>query len=282
MINSKSDIERPALRWHGGKWLLAPWIIEHFPAHRIYVEPFGGAASVLLQKKRCYGEVYNDLDGDVVNFFEVLRDSKKAEQLEAALRMTPFSRDEFNKAHRDEQDPIERARLIVVRSFMGFGSASSSRDYKTGFRSNSNRSGTTPAHDWRNYPDNVKALSSRLQGVTIENRDALQLMREHDTPETLHYVDPPYVHDTRHAGGKHCYRFEMTDENHEQLLAGLKDLSGFVVLSAYEHAIYNELESFGWTPKRRVAMADGARKRTEVLWLSPRCSDALTSLFNTA
>src|SRR5690606_19105648 len=112
---------RPVLRWHGGKWLLAPWIIEHFPAHRVYVEPFGGAGSVLMRKPRTYAEIWNDLDGEVVNIFRVLR-SPDANRLVDALRLTPFSRQEFTGAYEPSSDPVERARRLVIRSFMGFGS----------------------------------------------------------------------------------------------------------------------------------------------------------------
>ena len=89
---------RPVLRWHGGKWLLAPWIIGHFSEHRVYVEPFGGAGSVLMRKPRCYAEVWNDLDGEVVNLFRVLR-SARAQELVDVIRLTPFARDEFVAAY---------------------------------------------------------------------------------------------------------------------------------------------------------------------------------------
>jgi hypothetical protein len=133
---------RPVLRWHGGKWNLAPWIISHFSAHKVYVEPFGGAGSVLMRKRRAYAEIWNDLDGHVVNLFQVLR-SHRAGELVEQLRLTPFARDEFDLAYQPYEDPVERARRLVVRSFMGHGSNSHSR--VTGFRSNSSRSGTTPA-----------------------------------------------------------------------------------------------------------------------------------------
>jgi DNA adenine methylase len=172
---------RPALRWHGGKWNLAPWIIGFFPPHRCYVEPFGGAASVLIRKPRSYAEVYNDLDGDAVNLFRVLR-SDRAGELIDALRLTPFAREEFVEASELSDDPIERARRLVIRSFMGFGSNGHNIKRKTGFRANSNRSGTTPARDWLNYPDALASIVERLQGVIIENRDAAEVMAAHDSP----------------------------------------------------------------------------------------------------
>lgn len=266
---------RPALRYHGGKWLLCKWIISHFPQHRIYVEPFGGAASVLLQKPRCYAEVYNDLDGSVVNLFKVMRDPAQAEVLEKLLRLTPFARGEWQAAYEPTDDPVESARRMIVRSFMGFGSASGNPDHSTGFRANSMRSGTVPAHDWTNYPDNVPKITARMMGVVIDNRPAMDVMAQHDTPQTLHYCDPPYIHDTRNRGGRrHSYAHEMTDDAHVQLLEFLKGLQGMVVLSGYPAPLYdNALE--GWQRIDRAALADGARERTEVLWINPAASHAL-------
>lgn len=254
---------RPVLRWHGGKWTLAPWIIEHMPAHRVYVEPFGGAASVLLRKPRAYAEIYNDLDDDVVNLFQVLRGPKSGELIEA-LRLTPFAATEFFAAYNVSDDALERARRMVVKSFMGFGSNSVHK--KSGFRSNSNRSGTTPASDWRNYPDALPFIIDRLRGVTITNSDAREVMSRHDTSETLHYVDPPYVFETRTDAG-HDYAHEMNDAQHSELLAFLRTLKGKVILSGYPHPLYDDA-IHDWRRIERPHLADGAKKRTEVLWLN--------------
>lgn len=260
---------RPLLRWHGGKWLLAPWIISEMPKHRVYVEPFGGAGSVLIRKPRCYAEVWNDLDGHVVNLFQVLR-SDKAETLVEMLRLTPFASEEFFGAYEPTDDPLERARRLVIRSFMGFGS--NGHNKATGFRSNSNRSGTTPAHDWINYPDSLIACIKRLQGVVVLNRDACEVMAGHDSPETLHYVDPPYIMDTRSDAGKD-YAHELTDTDHENLLDFLDGLQGMVMLSGYPHDIYDDRLKH-WTRITRKALADGARARVEVLWLNPAATAA--------
>lgn len=262
---------RPILRYHGGKWKLADWIIANIPNHRVYVEPFGGAASVLLKKQRSYAEVYNDLDGEIVNLFRVARDSGK--ELLRAVEMTPFARDEFLNSYIPVENPIEQARRTIVRSFMGFGS--NSHNKATGFRSNSNRSGTTPAKDWSNYPAALEGILDRLRGVVIENRHALEVMSAHDGEQTVHYVDPPYVAATRDAGGD--YRFEMTDSDHEELARYLEKLRGMVVLSGYESDLYEDLYR-GWRKVSRKAHADGARERVEVLWLSPNCQS--NSLFD--
>ena len=253
---------RPLVRYHGGKWRLAPWIIEHLPEHRVYVEPFGGGASVLLRKPRSYAEVYNDLDGEIVNLFRVARE--QGARLVEQLRLTPFARSEFEASYETTTDPVEQARRTVIRSFMGFGSAAVSGK-KTGFRCNSNRSGTTPAHDWKNYPNALERLITRLQGVVIENKDAHSVMAQHDGVETVFYVDPPYVAETRDRG--HDYRHELDTVGHERLAECLRGLAGMVVLSGYQSDLYESLYG-DWVRVDRAAYADGARARTECLWLN--------------
>lgn len=278
-INSQSSAKRPVLRWLGGKWLLAPWIISHLPPHRIYVEPFGGAGSVLIRKPRAYAEIWNDLDGSVVNLFRVLRTPDQAARLIELLRLTPFARAEFEAAYEPIDDPVEAARRLVIISFMGFGSNAANLR-STGFRASSNRSGTAPAHDWANYPDALAAIVERLAGVVIENRDATAVMAQHDGPDTLHYVDPPYVWATRNRGGGghhpkwRGYAIELADEQHRELLTFLGELRGMVALSSYAHPIYDGLLR-GWRRVDCAAYADGARPRTECLWLNPRCAEAL-------
>ncbi|HEY4136475.1 MAG TPA: DNA adenine methylase [Alphaproteobacteria bacterium] len=261
---------RPALRWHGGKWVLAPWIIANFPTHRVYVEPFGGGGSVLLRKARAYAEVYNDLDGEAVNLFRILRAPNEAARLIELLRLTPFARAEFEGAYALAEDPVERARRLVIRSFMGFGSDGFNRANKTGFRASSGRSGTTPAHDWANYPGCLAAVVSRLAGVILENKDACAVMAQHDGPSTLHYVDPPYLPETRSMKSSHrfhAYVHEMDEAAHGELLGFLRCLKGIVVLSGYPSALY-DVALDGWRRIERKALADGARERTEVLWIN--------------
>lgn len=259
-----SEPQRPVIRYFGGKWILAPWIISRFPPHKVYVEPFGGAASVLMRKPRSYAEVYNDICGDVVNLFRILQDPHSANVLERKLRLTPFARDEFDLAYEPSSDPLEQARRLIIRAYMGFGSdGHTTAVSKTGFRANSNRSGTTPAHDWANFPDCIQSFTERLKGVVIESRDAKQIMSQQDGPETLHFVDPPYVHDTRDV--KHRYNFELTNQEHEELCEFLQSLKGMVVLCGYENKIY---ESLGWAKEAKESFADGAKKRKEIIWMN--------------
>lgn len=213
-----TDIKHPAIRYHGAKFRLAPWIIEHMPTHTCYVEPFGGAAGVLLQKPRSYAEVYNDLDGELVNLFRVLRDPVLNQRLQDSCLLTPYSRDEFCFAREHINDPVERARRMVVRACKGFGSAAGIGG-QSGFRIDSKREYAIASHLWARYPANLSAVCQRLQGVIIENKkDAIAVMRAHDAETTLHYIDPPYVPESRVQGNRY-YNHEMTAENHEQLLA---------------------------------------------------------------
>jgi DNA adenine methylase len=277
----KSTPTRPALRYHGGKWLLAPWIISHFPPHRLYVEPYAGGAAVLLRKHRSYAEVYNDLDDEVCNLFRVLRNPTAANRLAELLELTPFARVEFDGAYDRTDDPLERARRTIVRSYMGFGTTTLRRS-RTGFRAKGLRANQPPQIDWRNYPDHVEQLCDRLRGVVVENRPAIDCILHQDSRETLFYVDPPYVHTTRSAvtktnGGSHlgnAYRFEMTDDDHRALAEVLHDVEGMVVLSGYSCDLYDCELYPDWQRYERVHQADGAQKRTEVLWLNPACSTA--------
>lgn len=263
-MNSK--VKRPILRYHGGKWRLAPWIISYFPEHRFYIEPFGGVASVLLRKPRSFSEVYNDLDGDLVNLLTVLRDEHQRIKLIEQLKLTPFSRDEFERAVEPSDDVVENARRTIVRSFMGYGSAATNKNHITGFRSRSHRTAATAGRDWLNYPAALHQLGERLRGVIIERRDALSLIEYHDNAEALFYIDPPYIHETRHQGSERCYVHDMSVAEHEKLLEKILQLEGQVVISGYEHELYCDYLK-GWKKETRAAAIDGKGKRIEVLWI---------------
>jgi DNA adenine methylase len=263
-------IERPILRYHGGKFLRASWIASNFPSHRIYTECFGGAASVLMRKPRSYAEVYNDKWDTVVNVFRVMRDPAMAAELERVLRLTPYARREFELCGEDdianEIDPVERARKTILRSFAGFGSAAVNGKYPTGFRANSNKSGTTPAHDWVNYPNHIKSFTERLKGVIIENRNYRDVVGQHDGPETLHFLDPPYVHATRNFDrGNAAYACEMSDQDHIDMASICSKLRGMVIICGYENVLYAELFR-DWRLVKYTSIADGGRERTECLW----------------
>lgn len=269
-------VTRPALRYHGGKFRLAPWVMQFMPPHGCYVEPFGGAAGVLLRKPRVYAEVYNDLDGDIVNFFRVLRDPGLRADLIEACRLTPYAREEFDQSYEPTDDPLERARRTCVRAAMGFASAGATKA-TTGFRTDTRRKYGTAQHNWAAYPDAIGAIGERLAGVLIENRDAVDVMRDHDSPDTLHFVDPPYVHETRHMRNKGGYRHELDNDGHRRLLAVLADLQGMVVLCGYDNPLYRELlaDWVSHSTHARISGGRGTSIRQETVWLNQACHDAL-------
>lgn len=271
-----TDVSIPIMRYHGGKWRIAEWIVSHFPPHEVYVEPYGGAAGVLLRKPRSRAEVYNDLDGETVNVFRVLRDPAMAEALQRVCALTPYSRSEFDLAQEPSADPVEQARRTLFRSWASFGSAGATRG-RTGMRTFTKPDDryTPVADSWSRIADTIPSFTDRLIGVVIENRPAIDVMRQHDTPTTLHYVDPPYLPETRSAGSSRYYRHEMTVDDHEALLAALCGLEGMVVLSGYDSDLYNSaLEGWARTSLQTSGSSRfGSTPRTECLWLNPAAED---------
>lgn len=264
-----TTMQHPLIRYHGGKFRLAEWIKSHFPKHNTYVEPFGGGASVLLSKLPSPVEVYNDLDDEVVNLFQVLRDSKKSLDLARQIELTPYSRVEFNEAFKAAGCEIERARRLIIRAQMGFGSAGATKG-NTGFRLDTARTGSDIVTIWQRHPEIICQAAARFKSVLIENRDALQVIKDHDREDTLFFIDPPYVLDTRSIGCK-AYRYEMTDEQHEKLLGLLLEIKGMVILCGYSHPIYDSSLT-GWQKVEKVVAASGqsgSRKSTECLWINP-------------
>ena len=267
------EVKHSVLRYFGGKWGIAPWILSFMPSHKVYVEPFGGGGSILLRKPRSHTEVYNDLDGEVVNVFRVLRD--KSNELIRALDLTPYSREEYYSAYSGNEsiDDVERARRAIVRAFMGFGSDAIFNRDKTGFRAvGSEDSGVSCAKSWDQYVDTLLAVVDRLKGVLIENKNAAELIPVWDKLGVVFYIDPPYVAETRASSKKHKYNYEMTSFQHKELLQLLCGLKGTVILSGYENDLYGRYLS-GWERHTKKVFADtglaeGAdRERIEVIWI---------------
>lgn len=264
-------ITRPALRYYGGKWRLAPWIISHFPAHETYVEPFAGAGSVLLQKPPSILEVYNDLDGAVVNFFRVLRED--TDRLYTAVRLTPYARAELDASQQPTDDPFEAARRTFVGSWLGRGGTERT---KKGWRYE-----TRPHH--RVGPsimlggvvDEMHAVADRLRDVMIECSPALEVIQRFDHPGALFYCDPPYVRSARtRTSPTDGYKHEMSDEDHRELARVLHAIEGKALISGYPSALYDELYA-DWPHVDRQAAVDqrtDKRTRTERLWISPRAA----------
>lgn len=267
---------RPVLRHYGGKWRLAPWVLRFIPQHEKYLEPYCGAASILLLKARCFSEVINDLNSEVCNLFAVLRDEAQAEQLAGACWLTPFSREEFQRAYATcEASPVERARRLVVRSFMGYNAVSCHRPTQTAFRTRLSEGRYSPAMNWATYPASLRAVTERLRGVIVENLPALKTIELYDSPGTVIYCDPPYLKASRRPSSRAAYLHEMSDADHVELAQALHRARGMVLLSGYASPLYDELYC-GWRRFERAANSDGsgARQRTECLWLNPAAQAA--------
>ncbi len=263
-----ASLDHPLLRYHGGKWRMAKKIIDEFPPHVTYVEPFGGAGSVLLQKTRSPVEIYNDIDGDIVNVFRVVRDN--GDKLKELLEFTPYSREEWRLAYEESNDPIERARRTIVRAAMSFGSAGATKG-SSGFRGKDK--GTHYAKTWPNYVSSLLKFKERLAGVVIENLPALKIIEQYDSEDTLFYLDPPYLLDTRVLNGCKYYRYEMSDSQHIEILEVVRNIKGMAIISGYENTLYDKV-LFDWRKVKFDVRANGRKgtvKRTEVIWISPKC-----------
>lgn len=267
-----TSIAHPLIRYHGGKFRIADWIISQFPRHKTYVEPFGGGGSVLLCKEPSQIEVYNDIDDEVVNLFRVLRNTQQRQQLEFELYLTPFARSEFYQAYEDTDCPVEKARRMIVRAQMGFGSAGATKG-KTGFRMAGGRQKNYELILWDKYPSRLSDFAERLKQVLIENQEASKVINYYDDTDTLFFIDPPYVRSTR-AANVSAYQYEMNDTAHIDLLDQINNVKGNVVLSGYDCDLYNTRLSH-WKKLTKNVQASGkcgGVSRQECLWVNPRAS----------
>jgi DNA adenine methylase len=255
--------------WYGGKFSHLDWLLPLLPPCHHYCEPFGGSAAVLLNRSPSPVETYNDLDGEVANFFRVLREKK--ERLIEAIGLTPFSREEFALAC--QLDPkvtgLERARRFYVRARqVRTGLAQTASLGRWANCKNTSRAGMSGVISrWLGSVEDLPAIAERLLRVQIENRPAIDVIHLYDSPQTLFYCDPPYVHETR--GDSSAYGYEMTDEQHAELAKVLNRVQGKVALSNYPCALMDKLyPSAKWHKTLSGPRTNHATKgtRVEVLW----------------
>ena len=258
-----------AFGWYGGKFSHLDWLLPLLPPCHHYCEPFAGSGAVLLNRAPAPIETYNDLDGEVVNFFRVLRTQKDA--LIEAIGLTPFSREEFGIACTLDPDlePLERARRFYVRARQvrtGLAqTASLGRWANCKATSRAGMSGVISR--WLGAVEDLPAIAERLLRVQIENRPALDVIRLYDSPRTLFYCDPPYIHGTR--GDAKAYGYEMTDQAHTELAALLNSVAGRVAISNYQSALMDHLyPAPRWRKTTAPARTIHSTKdqRAEVLW----------------
>lgn len=245
---------KPPVAYYGGKSRLAPWIASLLPPHRVYVEPFAGSAAVLFAKRPSTHEIINDLDGDLVCFFRVLR--ARPDELERACRLTPYARDEYEAADLSEPglDDLERARRWWVRSSQSFAQVAK---VGTGWSTSVERGSNNARSVW-NRLGRFAAVAARLGPVSIENRDAVEVVAAYDTPDGVIYADPPYLGTTRSAiaggrrpNGDYFHEF-ATEEQHRALAEALRSARSAVLLSGYPSELYEELYGGWWRTERRV------------------------------
>lgn len=239
-------------------------ILPFFPEHHIYVEPFGGGASLLMAKEPSAVEVYNDLDEGLVNLFRVLRDVRKFKRFIHRCIFTPYARMEWKNAREtwaDCKDDVEKAYRWFVMTRMSFAGLQHSwgRSITTSHRG----MGEAPS-SWISIIDMLPEIHRRLMRVQVECKDAKHILKDYDTPETLFYCDPPYIPETRREGR---YQHEMSMADHQELVEVLLNLRGRVILSGYAHPVYEPLERAGWERKdwETYCIVNGRTKATKGL-----------------
>ena len=259
---------RPIVKYHGGKGRLFKWILENMQPHQTYCEPFGGAASVLMNKEKSDVEIYNEIDNKMVNLLTVVKEQK--EELLEKLRQISYDKETYLRYKEKyfsekSQSPIEAAVTTYVAKRMSRGGLCgtfswSSRIYSTG---------PAEVHSWNSSLENLKHCSDRLQDVEIYNECAFGLIPKFDSKSTLFYLDPPYVKTSRIS--PKVYKHEMNEEDHRKLASVCNNLKGTVILSGYPSDLYEELFG-GWKKCYKPTANHSSHKRKkgqvkECLWI---------------
>ena len=249
-------------KYPGSKWSLAEWIIRYFPEHHSYLEPFFGSGAVLFNKPRSNIETVNDLDHNVVNLFECIREAP--EKLARMIYMTPYAREVYEKAYQQHpEDKFEAALNFYIRLNMGHGFRTSGE--RVGWKNDvQGRERSYASQDWCNLPEKIMQVAERLRGVQIENKPALEVIKRFNYEKVLIYCDPPYMLETRH--GKQ-YRCEMEDSEHEELLKALLEHTGPVLISGYDTNLYRDMLG-KWERRETVSYSQVCSKKKEVIWMN--------------
>jgi DNA adenine methylase len=251
------------LKYPGAKSALADWIIDFFPEHHSYLEPFMGSLAVLIKKPRSNIETANDLDGEVVNLFECIRNDP--EKLATEIYFTPYARQIYEEAYAlvPPDDRYQRARNFFIQCNMGHGFRTNGE--KVGWKNDvQGRERAYAMKQWNALPEDIIRVAERLKGVQIDNRPAEELIPRFNHSNVLIYADPPYMLETRH--GKQ-YRCEMDDRQHETLLEVLKAHKGPVLLSGYETDLYSDMLR-GWHKEYKTSYSQVMSKKIEVLYMN--------------
>ena len=260
-------------RWYGGKYSHLDFILPQLPETHQYIEPFGGSAAVLINREPSPVETYNDIDGDVVTFFKVLRENR--DELLENIALTPFSREELAHAveqkNNDELSDMEQARLFFVRAGQTrSGLAQEATPGRWAYcKATSRRDMSGSVSRWHGRLEQLYNVTDRLRRIQIENKSAIEVVERHDDEDALFYCDPPYPHGTR--GDTNSYGHEMTNDDHRELAEALRNAEAKVAVSGYKCDLYEEVfEDYGWNrvEAEEKTMHTTKDKRQESLWLN--------------
>lgn len=268
-------MSKSPIGWFGGKYYMTNKIIKLFPKHKIYVEVFGGAAHVLFKKQPSEIEIYNDIDSGLYNFFKILRNEYKANILKQKLDLTPYSREEFYHCRdtwKNEKDEIEKVRKWYIALMQSFSASFNTWSHS---KSLSRRGMSQTVSRWLgNIENDLPNAINRFKTVQIEHMDFRNIIKKYDSKETLFYLDPPYIHKTRKM--TYTYTYEMSDQDHKDLINLLINIKGKVILSGYNNEIYNTLIDNNWNKillgnfaKRSIKTIKEKKERgIEFVWIN--------------
>ncbi len=275
-MNAATKRTSQPLKWHGGKFYLAPRIIALMPEHKHYVEPyFGGGAVLLAKDPEGVSEVANDLNGELSNFWRVIANLTAFQEFQRKVETTPFSKFEWAESNRHHWggtigscDPYDAWQFFVRfrQSRQGLG-----KDFATLSRNRTRRGMNEQVSSWLTAIEGLPEAHERLKRVVILNDDALNVIRQQDGPNTLFYLDPPYLHETRSSTGE--YEHEMTEQQHVQLLGEIALIEGKFLLSGYRSELYDDIAEHCW---RRVdfdlpnnaSSRKTKERKTECVWMN--------------
>lgn len=260
---------RAVFRYPGSKWSIAEWIISHFPEgyeKMVYLEPFLGSGAVFFNKRPGAVETINDLDDDVVNLFQILRE--RPEDLKKAIWLTPYSREEYDRSFEPCEDSLEQARRFMVRTTQAIGAKLGHG--KCGWRNHKQIKIGGTACKWAGITETIDEAAARLRGssrnlVQIEKDDALCLIERYNTPDALIYIDPPYVRSTRKSGA--LYVHEMTDEGQRRLLGLIASSNAKIIISGYDSEMYSEMLK-GWSTDSTMSRTTSTEAAREKIWMN--------------
>lgn len=275
MTLQELDAIPPPITWFGSKSRYVKHIVKHFPKHQTFVDVFGGSGAVLLGKPPSKVEVYNDLNHKLVALFRVLSDAQKTKELVRRLECTPYARSEFQACIQTIDtidDEIELARMMMVIQRQSHGGMGKNWSYCV---TNAAAGYSASVRKFHAGIDRLKQVSHRLRKVQVEHLPWEEILSRYDQPQTLFYLDPPYVPQTRIHGG---YEHELTIDDHQRMVLQLQHIKGPCVLSGYANEVYEPLELDGWKRFEIETFAYTSRYRAariECLWVSPQCVQTL-------